>query len=108
MNGRASKNKGHNAEREIVKLAHNHHLDAQRAWGSNGRALGQAETCDVTIQDTPWQIKRRNKIATYIKPPPGTIGTLVREDRGEWLAVIPARILFDLLHRTGIEIKDSQ
>ncbi|MDR9392620.1 MAG: hypothetical protein RI554_11400 [Trueperaceae bacterium] len=108
MNGRASKNKGSNAEREIVKLARKHYLDAERAYASNGRALGHAETCDVTIQNTPWQIKRRNKIATYIKPPAGTIGTLVREDRGQWLAVLPAHILFDLLHRTGIEIKDSQ
>ena len=100
MNGRASKNKGNTAERETVKLAQEHGLTAIRAWGSDGRALGQATTCDVLIDDLPWQVKRRARIAEYVKPPEGTIGTLIREDRGEWLAVIPATLLFKLLKET--------
>jgi len=104
VTGRASKTKGHNAEREIVKMAHALDIDAVRAWGSNGRSLGHPETVDVTLNESPWQVKRRAKVATYIKPPAGTIGTLIREDRGEWLAVLPARTLLELVARTGIDL----
>ena len=93
--------KGHNAERETVKLAQEAGLTAVRAWGSDGRALGQATTCDVLIDNEPYQVKRRANIAEYVKPPRGTVGTLIREDRGEWLAVIPAKDYFDLLRRIG-------
>jgi len=105
VNGRASRRKGFNAEREVVKLAQRHDLDAVRAFGSNGAALGQAATCDVTIQATPWQVKRRKAIAEYVKPPAGTIGTLIREDHGEWLAILPATTLFKLIELTGIELE---
>jgi hypothetical protein len=105
MNGRASRRKGFNAEREVVKLAQRHDLTATRAYGSNGASLGQAATCDITIQDTPWQVKRRKAIAHYVKPPAGTIGTLIREDHGSWLAVLPAETLFRLIELTGIELE---
>jgi len=101
MNGRSAKQKGNTGERQVVALAQQHGLHAIRAWGSDGRALGQSTTCDVLINNQPWQVKRRAKIAEYVKPPTGTIGTLIREDRGEWLAVIPAKEYFDLLRRIG-------
>ena len=97
MNGRSSKNKGNTGERQVVALAQDAGLTAVRAWGSDGRALGQATTCDVLINNKPYQVKRRAKIADYVKPPAGTIGTLIREDRGEWLAVIPAKLYFQLI-----------
>ena len=99
MNGRSSKNKGNTGERQVVALAQDAGLTAVRAWGSDGRALGQATTCDVLINSKPYQVKRRAKIADYVKPPHGTVGTLIREDRGEWLAVIPAKEYFNLIAR---------
>ena len=101
MSGRSPKTKGNTGERQVVALAQEAGLTAVRAWGSDGRALGQATTCDVLIDNQPYQVKRRANIAEYVKPPVGTVGTLIREDRGEWLAVIPAKLYFDLLRRIG-------
>ena len=97
MNGRASKRKGNTGEREVVNLARQHQIHAERAYASNGRALGQAETVDAIIDQYRTQIKRRKTIATYIKPPEGTDMTILREDHGQWLAVIPYTTLLKLI-----------
>ena len=44
-----SKQKGNRFERECVKIAETHGFSAQRAYGSNGRALGESETVDFVI-----------------------------------------------------------
>lgn len=97
MNGRASKRKGNTGEREVVNLARQHRVHAERAYASNGKALGEAETVDAIIHNLRAQIKRRATIATYIKPPEGADITILREDHGQWLAVIPYETLLTLL-----------
>lgn len=97
MNGTASKRKGSTGERDVVKRAREHGLTAERAYASNGRSLGMTETVDVVIDARGYQVKRRSAIATYIKPPHGTHGTIIREDHGTWLAVITLDTLFELL-----------
>lgn len=97
MNGRASKRKGSTAEREVVQLAKDHGLTSKRAWGSNGQALGEADTVDALIAHLRVQVKRRARIAHYIQPPDGADVTLLRANRGEWLAVLPYTLLLELL-----------
>jgi len=101
VNGRSSKRKGSAAEREVVNLAKAAGLPAERAYASNGRALGHTEDVDALIANLRVQVKRRAKIASYVKPPEGADMTLLREDRGPWYAVIPYNMLLNLLEKHG-------
>jgi Holliday junction resolvase len=99
----ASKRKGDKFERAIVKAAEERGIPAQRAYMSDGRSLGESKNVDVVMgaQDE-WRIqaKRRKKIAQYLQPPEGADVTVIREDYGQSLAVLPFETLLDLLHRT--------
>jgi len=92
-----SKIKGNTFEREIVDLAKSKGLDAQRAWGSNGRALGFTEEVDCVIEGIKVQAKRRAKIADYIKPCVHVDAQVVRADRQEALAIIRLSDYLELL-----------
>ena len=82
-----SKQKGNRFERECVKMAENHGFSSQRAYGSNGRALGESETVDVVIyangEKIKAQCKVRNRLPKYIKIPEGCDIVLLKEDRGD-------------------------
>ena len=58
-----SKQKGNRFENELVDLAKGYGLSAQRAWGSNGRAMGEHEEVDCKIEEFTVQAKRRKSIA---------------------------------------------
>ena len=92
-----SKAKGNRLERQVVKMAEEAGLSAKRAYASNGESLGQAEDVDVLI-DGKWKVqcKSRKKIASYVTPPESCDFTVVKENRGEVLAVLPLK---DLLNR---------
>jgi Holliday junction resolvase len=87
-----SKQKGNRFERECVKMAENHGFSAERAYGSNGRALGESETVDIVIrangEKIKGQCKVRNRIVKYVKIPDDCDITLIKEDRGEIYVVI--------------------
>lgn len=98
----SSKRKGNRFEREVVKTAEAHGLDAERAYASDGRSLGECEAVDVLIRcpDADCvrvQAKRRKKIAAYLTPPDGADITVIREDYGDALAVVPLPMLLRLL-----------
>ena len=82
-----SKQKGNRFERECVKIAETHGFSAQRAYGSNGRALGESETVDIVIYANSEKIKGickvRNKLPKYIKIPEGCDVVFLKEDRGD-------------------------
>tara|TARA_Y100000310_G_C20017685_1_gene505937 strand:+ start:52 stop:366 length:315 start_codon:yes stop_codon:yes gene_type:complete len=82
-----SKQKGNRFERECVEKAKNQGFYSERAYGSNGKALGEAETVDVIIiangNKFKAQCKVRNKIPKYIKIPEGCNVVLFKEDRGD-------------------------
>ena len=44
-----SKVKGNNYERELVKEAQAKGLEAERAYASNGKALGECEEVDLIV-----------------------------------------------------------
>jgi len=97
-----SKVKGNAYERELVQQAQEAGLEAERAWGSNGRALGFHEEVDCVLHVSEnltfkVQAKRRKKLADYIKPSVFVDLQLIREDRGESLAVIRYKDLLEIL-----------
>jgi len=106
-----SKQKGNRLEREVVKVVQDAGFVGERAYASNGKSLGLEEDVDVKmtghyvhpIDKTKFersfsiQCKSRKTIANYIKPPESCNFTILKEDRGELLAVIPFKELLKLL-----------
>lgn len=97
-----SKRKGNTYESELVHILQENGFKATRAWGSNGKALGEAEGVDIVLIDSnnqKWlvQAKRRAKLADYMKPPDGCEIVMMREDRGENLVVLPLQLFIKLL-----------
>ena len=79
-----SKQKGNRFERLCVDKAHSYGVGAERAWGSNGRALGMHEEVDVLLEgDIRIQAKCRKNIAKWLKPSVFVDAVVVREDRGQ-------------------------
>ena len=84
-----SKRKGNAHEREVVNIAHSYGIDGERAYGSNGQALGLHEEVDCLAEGAlRIQAKRRKKIAEWLKPTEVVDAVVVREDRGESYIII--------------------
>ena len=84
-----SKQKGNRFERLIVDKAKSYGVGAERAWGSNGRALGMHEEVDVLLEgDLRIQAKCRKKIAEWLKPSEVVDAVVVKEDRGETYIIL--------------------
>jgi Holliday junction resolvase len=95
-----SKRKGDKFERELVNQAEAAGVPAQRAFMSNGRALGESEGVDLVLGlQGEWRIqaKRRKSVANYLTPPEGADVTIIREDRADSLVVMPLGTFFDLI-----------
>lgn len=97
-----SKQKGNRYEREIVDSAKSKGLVAERAWGSNGKALGYTEDVDCVVsygdsQQLRVQAKRRKNLASYLKPSVNVDVQVFREDRGESYVLIRLEDFFDIL-----------
>jgi len=92
-----SKRKGNDFEREIVNLARAYGLEAERAYASNGRALGQSENVDAVISGLRVQCKRRRDIPDYLRIPVGADAVVFRRDRDDSLAIVTYAKLMDLL-----------
>tara|TARA_R110000822_G_scaffold142577_2_gene280665 strand:+ start:284 stop:583 length:300 start_codon:yes stop_codon:yes gene_type:complete len=94
-----SKQKGNRFENELVDLAKGCGLSAQRAWGSNGRAMGEHEEVDCKIEGFTVQAKRRKAIAKFLKCEHTDI-VAFREDRGDTYALMPFDIFLDLVKKS--------
>ena len=97
-----SKQKGNRYEREVVQKAKEYGLDAERAWGSNGKALGYTEDVDCVIRygdgkQLLSQMKIRKSIASYLKPSVNVDAQIFREDRGESYVLIRWNDLLEIL-----------
>ena len=91
------KAKGNRFERECVSIAEDFGFSATRAWGSDGRSIGQHPEVDIIIeyllspdisQEMKVQCKVRKNIAQYLLPPDSCDITLIKQDRGEIYATI--------------------
>jgi len=92
-----SKAKGNRAENLVVKRFEEKGIPCKRAWGSNGAALGEAETVDnVAILPTGdklrIQVKSRKRVAGFMTPPEGADCTILKADREEPLIVLPLHL----------------
>ena len=94
-----SKAKGNGYEREIVEILHKHGFNAVRAWGSNGKSLGESETTDIKADFGNIQAKRRARIPEWVKPPTDCVFTVTREDRGDNYAIVRLDWLLELLKK---------
>lgn len=107
-----SKAKGYRAEVAVVETFKRYGYPARRAWGSNGKAFGWSEEVDVltTIYggDIGVQVKSRKKLPSYIMPSSKVHMQVIRQDRGELVAVIPLERLLLLLGGMETEISDLQ
>lgn len=95
----SSKRKGNNFERELVNKAKDKGLIAERAYASNGKSLGEAETVDLTINGLRVQAKRRKKIADYLIIEEDFDAVIFRQDRGETLVLLRFDDLLDKLQQ---------
>ena len=83
-----SKAKGNRFEREIVQAVELHDIKCVRAWGSNGKALGEHEECDILIDDDiKVQAKVRKALPKWIKPSQHVDVQIIKEDRGKMYVV---------------------
>ena len=78
-----SKAKGNRFERLCVNIAKSLGFTAKRAWGSDGRSLGEHSEVDVIIGGYKAQCKTRKRIAKWIKPSEYVNIQLVKENHGE-------------------------
>ena len=83
-----SKQKGNRFEREIVEKAKERDLEAQRAWGSNGMALGEHPEVDCLIDGYKIQAKVRKRLPAYLIPSCEVDAVVFKQDRGEVLMLI--------------------
>lgn len=90
-----SKRKGNGFEREVVTILRAFGWEAERAWGSNGASIGEAQ--DVDVKATPKhgptlrvQCKRRATVSKDLRVPDSCDCTVLRAD-GQ-----PAYVLFRL------------
>jgi Holliday junction resolvase len=77
-----SKVKGNTFERECVELLKDMGYDAVRAWGSDGRSMGESEKCDIKAGDLTIQCKRRKALPKWMSLEEVDL-LLTRSDRGE-------------------------
>lgn len=92
-----SKRKGNFFERELVHLATESGLPAERAYASNGRALGHGEEVDVLIGGKRVQAKRRKALPAYLVPSDEVDAVAFRADRGEPLVLVTLWEWLDLV-----------
>lgn len=93
-----SRRKGASGEREVVALARSHGLEASRTWETAQHADPAVRCCDVLVAGRPCQVKRcaRGHKALY-DALAGVEVLFLRDDGREWLAVLPAVALLDLI-----------
>ena len=83
-----NKRKGNAYERELVNDARANGLDAERAWGSDGRSMGMPADVDLVVQGMPLQCKRVKQLPKWLGMSDSVGGVAVREDRGETYVLV--------------------
>ena len=92
-----SKAKGNRFERLCVDIAKKSNIKAIRAWGSDGRSLGEDSEVDVMLGKYKAQCKSRKRIAKWLKPNTIIDFQLVKEDRGQIYAILTYESLLRLI-----------
>ena len=98
----SSKQKGSNFERELVNEARGLGIKAERAYASNGHALGEVKEVDVLIGGVRIQAKRRKALAKFLKIPEGVDLVVFREDRGDTYALVRWKDILQMIQKEEI------
>jgi hypothetical protein len=100
--GAKSRNKGKRGEREVVALARQHGLHAERTWQTAQAPDPTTRSCDVEIEGEPFQVKiQSDGFSRLYHELEGVRGVFLRCDRGEWLVVLRAGDYLRLLSTSG-------
>ena len=83
-----NKKKGTRFELELVKDAQGYGLEAKRAWGSDGRSMGEHEEVDLLVEGFKVQAKRMKALPKYLGLTEHVDVAVFREDRGESFAMM--------------------
>jgi Holliday junction resolvase len=81
-----NKRKGKKFEADVVNMAKAAELPAQRAWGSNGRAMGQDEVVDVILgyDMDKFQLKVKKDLPKWLGFDEEKVdGVIFKTDRGK-------------------------
>lgn len=99
-----NKRRGDALEYEVVKAFQAHDIEAERARGSDGRAIGLHQEVDCVARnvrghrDLTIQCKRRKNLADYLTCENTDIVVVRKDGRGhQRLYVIPEDVLFELI-----------
>tara|TARA_B110000285_G_scaffold232324_1_gene303129 strand:- start:1112 stop:1447 length:336 start_codon:yes stop_codon:yes gene_type:complete len=101
MTSRAGR-KGYSGENEVVKFFRHLKVKVQRAFGSDGRAMGEASDIDVraTVDDLILliQVKRYKKFSIYKFFKNANVVAL-RGDNQKWLYVVTEDLMGEIVNR---------
>ena len=103
-----NKQRGYELEKELVDKALAWGLQAERAWGSDGRAIGETSGVDLKVAGHKIQAKRVKRISARYKPPVGAESVAFREDRGKTYIMVPYETLLALLGGRNPKDNDGQ
>lgn len=98
-----SKAKGNRFEKLVEQMSIDAGVNAKRAWGSNGAALGHHEEVDVLLNnEIKIQCKVRKKIADWMMPSEHVDIQVIKEDRGIPYAVLPYDDYLELIKEINL------
>ena len=93
-----SRRKGKRGEREIVALAKQHGLKAERTWSTAQASDPSERACDVRVEGRPAQVRiRADGFGPVYEALEGVEMAFLRADRHEWLVALHAEDYFALL-----------
>lgn len=92
-----SKRKGSRFEHDTVKQIKSFGFEAERAISSDGRTKGWDKSVDLEFDTFKCQLKRRDKLPEYLAFTEHTNMVILREDRGEALALLKLEDLLAIL-----------
>lgn len=96
-----NKRRGNDLETWVVKKAQAAGLQAKRAWGSDGRAMGEHTEVDVKIENFKLQCKKTKTLAGKYKPSKEVDGVVFAEDYGPKYVMIPFSDWLELVRAQG-------
>lgn len=96
-----SKIKGNGYERELVNDAKEKGLLAERAFASNGKALGEVEEVDLIVEGCRIQAKRRKHLPKYLALNNGVDAVVFRQDNDKSYALVRWEDLTDKIKETN-------
>ncbi len=96
-----NKVRGNTWERELRDYFRAKGIESERAWGSDGRAMGKDQEVDVTANGCLVQAKRHKKLPNWLRIPEKADVVAFREDRGEGFVMMRLADFADIVHEHG-------